>query len=506
MKQIVLIFSVILFYLSSFAQQGFVFTHESEKSVMTMDVVETADGDFLLLNRLRTNELSFLEDTRIVKISKEGFLLDEISLNFQDSIAIITDLIPNPDNPNYYLALGIVGVNNNICNRLMVAQIDADLQIISRHTIAIPQIETISGFIRFIVHSENNIVVASNSGAQANLSPSFCARITVHGELKKMVFNNANKRSFLGAFFVLDDGANPRYGLMQSVTASSGGVALGVYEIDSNLNSSFLTEIPNFHEGETGEDYHAIGFYPYEQTVKPFLNETLLISLQVSESWGLSINDRSTMVFQVEKDFVFNKDKSIIFTNKNDTVEFPATFQSIDFIDPNQVFHAFSSNMFPQYMPCQSFPSYFVISKLNSDLEVQWTRYVGGDAFYYSMYLLATKDGGCVVVGSRYNYNYQCKHDMFVIKLNSEGLIGLDEEPELVQEMVAYPNPFHDRVQLLLPPNTCRVSVYNSNGMLIKTGNGNCNELFLGDVPAGLYIVTAQTAEGKVYIQKVVKE
>lgn len=497
---------LIIFQLFTYAQQGFVFTHESDKSVMTMDVVETVEGDFLLLNRVRANELSFPEETRITKISYDGVFLDEISLNFQDSIAIITDLIPNPDNPNHYLALGTVGVNNNICNRLMVAQIDTDLQVISWHTIAIPQIETISGFIRFIVHSENDIVVASNSGINPFTSPSFCVRITAHGELKKMVFNTENEHNYLGAFFMLDDGANPRYGLMQAVTSSDKGQLLGIYEIDSALNSSFLTKIPNFYEGETYQDYHSINFYVYEQTVKPFLNETLLISLQAHESWGPNGNDRSPMIFQVEKDFVFNKDKSIIFASKNDTVEYPACFQSIDFIDPNQIFHAFSSNMFAQYMPCQSFPSYFVISKLNSDLEVQWTHYVGGDAFYYSMYLLATKDGGCIVVGSRYNYNYQCKHDMFAIKLNSEGLIGLNEELELVQAMVVYPNPFNDRVQLLLPPNTCTVSVYNSNGMLIKMANGNNNELFLGDVPSGLYIVATQTDEGKMYTQKVVKE
>ncbi|MDR0970643.1 MAG: T9SS type A sorting domain-containing protein [Lentimicrobiaceae bacterium] len=511
MKAKFVLFSLlIIFQMFSYAQQGFVFELEDKagESLDAIAVVETNESDYLLVNRVRQFGYSFPKETRITKISSEGVFLDEISLNVYDTIVILTDLIPHPDIEDRYIGLGIVGLENGESDRIVVMQLNANLETDNFHTIHIPDIVRLGTFTKFIVHSEDDIVVASNYNPNNSLlsQPLFYARITVQGELKEFVLDT-NNPSLLGAFFLLEDSINRKYGIMRFTRDTNLGDVLSVYELDTELNSSFMTYIPHVYKEENGS-YYSLLFSSPNQTVRPYLNENFLTAVIVRESWRTlsTIDDRSPILFRTGKDFVYDENESIIFASKNDTIEYPTYFSAFDFIDPNYIFYSFHSNMIPQDAPCQLVPSYIVINKLNADLEIQWQYYYGRGEHYIPKFTFATSDGGCLITGCKYDFNTQCKHDMFVIKLNSEGLIGLDEEPELVQEMVVYPNPFHDRVQLLLPPNTCRVSVYNSNGMLIKTGNGNCNELFLGDVPVGLYIVTAQTVEGKVYIQKVVKE
>ena len=511
MKAKFVLFSLfIIFQLFSYAQQGFVFELEDKagESLDAIAVVETNEGDYLLVNRVRQFGYSFPKETRITKISSEGVLLDEISLNVHDTIVILTDLIPHPDIEDRYIGLGIVGLENGESDRLVVMQLNAVLEINDFHTILIPDIVRLGMFTKFIVHSEDDIVVASNYNPNNSVisQPLFYARITAQGELKELVLDTYNP-SLIGDFFLLEDGINKKYGIMRLGKAPDGGDLLSVYELDAELNSRFMTYMPNVYKEENGS-YYSLHFGSFNQTVRPYLDEKFLTAVVVYESWGApsSIDDRSPILFRTGKDFVYDENESIIFASKNDTIEYPTYFSAFDFIDPNHIFYSFHSNMNPGVAPCQLVPSYIVINKLNADLEIQWQYYYGRGEHYIPKFTFATSDGGCLITGCKYDFNSQCKQDLFVIKLNSEGLIGLDEEPELAQAMVVYPNPFHDRINFLLPPNTCTVSVYNSNGMLVKTANGNSNELFLDDVPSGLYIVVAQTTEGKTVSKKIVKE
>ena len=457
------------------------------------------------------DETSYVKESLIMKISSEGVLVDQVSLNFNDTIVSVVKLVPHPELTDRYIVFGNLKPSVTATSNCMaVIQIDADLEIINRSTVTFPGITRFGSYIDFVVNSEDDIIVASNYDYNPQnpfVQAAFYAQITTQGELKKYVRDEDTEMGQLGPLFVWEKEEPKKYGLWQMGKQSTGGSIPSFYELDSDLNLRFVTTIPYVSIEENGT-YYSLWFRPFNPTVKPYSDETFLISCRADESWGITttVRDHSTILFRTGKDFVYNEEEAIIFNSKNDTVEYAAYMQSVDFIDPNHIYHCSHANVYAAAFLCQPFPSYAIINKLNSDLEVQWTRYIGGDADYAAMYLLATKDGGCLVIGERYDFNPTCKHDIFVIKLNSEGLIGLDEEPELAQAMVAYPNPFHDRVQLLLPPNTRMISVYNSNGMLLKTANGNCNELFLGDVPSGLYIVAAQTAEGKVYTQKVVKE
>ena len=512
MKYLILLFSVLFCQLFSYGQQkGFVLQLQDPggNSYEARYAAETSAGDFLVATRVVFDETSYVKESLIMKISSEGVLLDQILLNFNDTIVSVVKLVPHPELTDRYIVFGTLKPSvTAYSNCLAIIQINANLEIISRSTVMFPNIARFGTYLHFIVNSEDDIMVAANYDPINYMQqPALYAQITTQGELKKYVRDEDYETGTLGPFFILDNEDPKKYGLWQTGKPSTGGLMPTMYELDSNLNLRLITTLPYVSIEENGT-YYSLRFGLFDPTVKPYPDGTFLISAKATETWGIigAVRDHSSILFRTGKDFVYNEDESIIFNSKNDTTEYPAYMQSIDFIDPNHIFQCSHVNVYEEEIIYSPFPSYAVINKLNTDLEVQWTRYVGGDANYAPMYLLATQDGGCLIVGFRYDFNPTRKLDLFAIKLNSEGLIGLDEEQELAQAMVAYPNPFRDRIQLLLPPNTRTVSVYNSNGMLLKTANGNCNELFLGDVPSGLYIVTAQTAEGKVYTQKVVKE
>jgi len=77
---------------------------------------------------------------------------------------------------------------------------------------------------------------------------------------------------------------------------------------------------------------------------------------------------------------------------------------------------------------------------------LKWQKYYGGDACYLLMSILATQDGGCVMAGSRYDYQTQnMERDVYILKVDEDGLITWAYNiPEVTKETLIYPNPGND--------------------------------------------------------------
>jgi hypothetical protein len=65
-----------------------------------------------------------------------------------------------------------------------------------------------------------------------------------------------------------------------------------------------------------------------------------------------------------------------------------------------------------------TFDSWFHLIKINPDISPIWEYWYGGDAYYFLYSILATNDGGCIMVGNRYDYETQNQErDIFIVKL-----------------------------------------------------------------------------------------
>ncbi len=128
---------------------------------------------------------------------------------------------------------------------------------------------------------------------------------------------------------------------------------------------------------------------------------------------------------------------------ETDTASSPALNVSIDFQNTNQIYFGGWQRNPPQTLyesPTQSsLPGWFILTQLNETLEPNWTRYYGGDSHYVMQGLIATKDGGCLMYGSRYDEVEG--RDIYILKVGPNGLLTSTTTPETTTNITVYPNP-----------------------------------------------------------------
>ncbi|MBG0781989.1 MAG: T9SS type A sorting domain-containing protein [Bacteroidales bacterium] len=188
-----------------------------------------------------------------------------------------------------------------------------------------------------------------------------------------------------------------------------------------------------------------------------------------------------------------------------DTVDVPAFFNGIDFISKDSIFMGGTRNL-PIVIDPYHFPqtSWFVILQTDSLLNVRWERFYGGNANYLMTNLIATRDGGCLIAGTRYDYMNDPvpQTDIIVLKLNSEGLlVGNNEQPETrMHEAIIFPNPGTEALQVRLAVQhpTALLELFDTNGRLVFSQqlHQKENRIAVGHLPAGTYIYNLSADTG----------
>jgi len=136
--------------------------------------------------------------------------------------------------------------------------------------------------------------------------------------------------------------------------------------------------------------------------------------------------------------------QDIEFLGASDTLDYPGFYTNLDFVDADNIYYSGTKNIvLGGYFV--STTSWFFLNKLDINLDVQWQKFYGGDAYYMLWAMIATQDGGCLMAGTRYDYLTQNnERDIFIIKVNSDGFITWlgDEPPQITaHDAIVYPNP-----------------------------------------------------------------
>jgi Secretion system C-terminal sorting domain len=86
--------------------------------------------------------------------------------------------------------------------------------------------------------------------------------------------------------------------------------------------------------------------------------------------------------------------------------------------------------------------SSFKLVKMDINHNIIWEKRYGDDFYYFMNGLLATSDGGCIMYGTRYNYNISRKTDGIIIKVDGNGVVTSTTSIPISQSsIIAYPNP-----------------------------------------------------------------
>jgi hypothetical protein len=165
--------------------------------------------------------------------------------------------------------------------------------------------------------------------------------------------------------------------------------------------------------------------------------------------------------------------------------------KSLDFYYPNSIFVAGTFDYeVGEWIPR---PSWIVIGKMDSDLNLLSEKYIGGDAYYHLSGILATHDGGVLISTTRYDYLTQDhEKDKYIIKLDSLDLIvGISEQKnKSVANALVYPNPASKNLFVRTAISNACFIIYDMGGEKIKeiSLTGLITRIAIKDLPNGTYV------------------
>jgi hypothetical protein len=163
--------------------------------------------------------------------------------------------------------------------------------------------------------------------------------------------------------------------------------------------------------------------------------------------WSNPIGDKDiAMIKQFNPidttEYIFNS-----WGNK-DTIDLPAgRGGALDYNNKDSIFIGGTTGFYGSW----GYRSYYSLIQTDSLLNVRWEKFYGGDAYYEMNDVLATKDGGCLLSGMRYDSDIGIhQHDIYIIKVNSNGLlVGLEPEQSIKSfEAVVFPNPGTNEISI----------------------------------------------------------
>jgi len=410
---------------------------------------------------------------KFIKISLAGDTLITRSIIGNDSKAWVPQLIRLEDGT--FVGIGILSSNQSTENKLWVIHFESDRSIIQEKTYEVPY--SIFKIGRCLDHFGNIIVNGLyNDTDNINLEDVFIFRLSADGDsLNYARFQYPDpqwsssimeKTDFTGYYM-------PIWGRMTSQNL----YLTNMVELDYNFNITFEDSITN-----------NVGFH---NNIRQFNDHQYLLSGQTWIPYAPSNDNEFIAVEKLDKTY-YAYNYQTVGPYLVDTVTYPACIQNLDFIDTTNVFCGGTVNQ--AYYPNPASRSYLILANLDNELNKKWQYFYRLDKYYEMHGILATNDGGCLLLATYFNFTGQnYERDILIIKVDSNGLVtGLNSKPGLKpMNAIIYPNPGHDFLNIQSGPqiNGASFTLYDMQGhvAITETIKNIQTRLNTSNLPAGTY-------------------
>lgn len=448
-----------LFFASSVTPQTtFKYLYSSPLDEISKSLIEDNEGNIYFAVHNYNYAL-------IIKLDFEGLFLDSISIYNPEGTCNLEELIKIDD--NHFVALG--DWTSDSTSELWYVKVDNNLQIIEDKKL------NSNGWYLFELHhliNHNGNIVFT---AQYNVSPvsekDVCMyEITKEGDLIRNMF-------FYTTFIY-----NSAYSFLQDIHDSTYKV-FAKSPLNNRVECTLNKVDTNFY---TIDHSSALSDHINNNTTARWMNDSTYL---LAGKWHFSgTNEWDLEILKM------TRTDSIIsnaYFGKQDTVDWPATYESLDFISPNNIFLAGSSNS--NWFPFQNEPSWIMLNILDSNLNLKNQQFYGGDAFYIVNAVLATQDSGCLISCSRYDYLTQYEeNDIYILKVNQDGLlVSTPENPVInTKTCYVYPNPGNDLLNINSPIDRLQIQLYDITGNKVCDAgiSSGTNSFNASSLPAGIYL------------------
>lgn len=524
MKRHFFFFAVILLMntMATAQQEGFFVQYSDEQQDFCgVESLELDGGGYIVAAFNFHNEWGSYNDTtpaQLFLLSADGELLKSQTLS-EGRRSTIVGLYADPEIPDLFYAVGKIRDRSDLCDRPYLAKFDGDLNILSFDEIELPEqvpyffmgnsiMDSQGDIVYFTIPYSNPYEQSTNGriymrfGREEGLWAYYHDDVSYVGEFDE------------GSLCETDDGSGDYLHLVRS---REGYNHTEIHRMDRDFN---LLETYEFgpvryqYSNGFGDGSISIDNDQY-WTMLPAGNDSVLVSAGVLVSEQQGVEPESAMLYKADlygnaPTIQLNTDDStfsappgmLLFGFSNDSIEAPARMKSLDIspadgnlIHCNGVYHR------------TEYGSRLTVTKVDSTLEnVRWKRTLNMDVFVEPMFVLATRDGGCLITGYSNRQNEE-QRSFFALKLNCEGFLGVKDQTITVVPYYFFPNPVKDQLHVEYSPDVTakQVELFDIQGRLVRTQNTNLEHINVEQLPTGTYTLRIVMEDGTTYSDKVIK-
>lgn len=241
----------------------------------------------------------------------------------------------------------------------------------------------------------------------------------------------------------------------------------------------------------------------YQMTAKWHTDSTLVYSCDELRPSGGGSHDSEMWI--IACDSMLNLNQSNYF-GAYDTTDIPGFRNNLDLRHPDTVFFAGLKHQ-RIGKPPPGRVSWIMTGQTDAQLQPRYLHFIGGDHYYETYYILATRDGGSFICAARFNHETQV-YDPVFLKLNSEGLlVSTTQRGIQLKESLIYPNPAHDHVIIESYLPAISIKIHDLSGRIVNLQNAwkGKTAFDISVLKPGTYIISIYSHNQFVESQKFVK-
>ncbi len=182
------------------------------------------------------------------------------------------------------------------------------------------------------------------------------------------------------------------------------------------------------------------------------------------------------------------------FYDWNELYEMYPYYNSIDTVD-NYFYLAATTNFSGGSIFEERYTGIRII-KANKDFSINWDNTYRQDANNYMFYMIGTRDGGCMIAGTRYDFSQpEQRLDLYLLKVDSLGnynTVSVNEGNPVAQNIEVYPNPGTSELNISFSNlgQEAVFTLYSIAGQKVmsQTLETEQSQIATGQLPNGLYV------------------
>lgn len=456
MKSYIFIILLIYQFFSATAQTSFEFILEDPMDQCGGSMIEDPNNNIIISV---TNNNQF---AKLMKLNNEGTLIDSIDiLNPANGKCELFHLL-KVDNAKF-MAFG--KYNTDTAFNLWAVTFDYDLNIVMDAKIPVNG-DITTTFQHAIINDNGNVVIISSYEQVPSYSDVMMHELSADGNvIKEKMFDGSGAASDIIQLSSLE------YRII--VYGHVYRAFVDIYCLDTNFAIVNSCPVP--------WDLH------FHNTIK-FINDTNFL-ISGKKIFPEKDNERDLGLVKTDLN---NNLMDYKHYGKTDTMDYPSVHNNLDFVSENDIYYSGISNLdlFNPYF--SQMPSWFILNKIDSNLNLKWQKFYGGDACYVPLTILATQDGGCVMAGTRYDYITQPvqERDLYVLKVDEGGLITWTQEiPMDNQPTTVYPNPGTNLLNIKTNNRELLFELIDMNGQVVikQMVNNDSDAIVTESLKPGMY-------------------